>query len=251
MSELVLTETDDGVATITLNRPEARNALSAALLDALVAALVAADRDDDVGAIVLTGSDPAFCAGLDLRGSARRAARSSWPPWPSLAGIGHPDDRGRQRGGHHRWAGAGPQLRLPSGQRAGPVRRHPRRLGILPGWGLSVLLPQAIGLRRAVEMSLTGNFVEADEALRLGLVNHVVPHDELLGVARQLAAESSGTTGPPPAPCSPPTGVSRAPRLDEGLALEAEAARDWRDRTFDAAEVEQRRSAIMAGGRQQ
>ncbi len=59
----------------------------------------------------------------------------------------------------------------------------------MPGWGLTVLLPQAIGLRRAKEMSLTGNYVDATEALALGLVNHVVPHDELLPTATTLARD--------------------------------------------------------------
>ena len=63
------------------------------------------------------------------------------------------------------------------------------RVGIMPGGGITVLLARWIGLRRAIEMSLTGNFVDAEEALRLGLVNHVVPHDELLPFAQKLAAD--------------------------------------------------------------
>ncbi len=253
MSELVLTETDDGVATITLNRPEARNALSAALLDALVAALVAADRDDGVGAIVLTGSDPAFCAGLDLRelgtpGSPLDLAALA-RPWPALTTPMIGAVNGVAITG-------GLELALNcdflvASERARFGDTH-ARVGILPGWGLSVLLPQAIGLRRAVEMSLTGNFIEAEEALRLGLVNHVVPHDELLGVARQLAADITGndraTAG---ALLASYRRIAGAGGVDEGMALEAEAAREWRDRTFDAAQVEQRRSAIMARGRTQ
>ena len=61
------------------------------------------------------------------------------------------------------------------------------RVGIMPGWGLTVALPEAIGLRRAKEMSTTGNFVDAETALAWGLVNHVVPHDELLPFARKLS----------------------------------------------------------------
>ena len=59
----------------------------------------------------------------------------------------------------------------------------------MPGWGLTVLLPQAVGVRRAREMSVTGNFIDAEQACELGLVNHVVPHDELLPYCRQLAAD--------------------------------------------------------------
>ena len=63
------------------------------------------------------------------------------------------------------------------------------RVGIMPGWGLSVLLPQAVGLRRAKQMSVTGNYVDAGTALAWGLVNQVVPHEELLPTCRQLAAD--------------------------------------------------------------
>ena len=63
------------------------------------------------------------------------------------------------------------------------------RIGVQPGWGLTVLLPQAVGIRRARELSLTGNFLDAETALAWGLVNHVVAHDELLPTARQLAAD--------------------------------------------------------------
>ena len=63
------------------------------------------------------------------------------------------------------------------------------RVGVMPGWGLTVLLPQAIGVRRAREMSYTGNFLTADEALQWGLVNHVVDHAELLPFTRRLALD--------------------------------------------------------------
>ena len=67
------------------------------------------------------------------------------------------------------------------------------RLGVVPAWGLTALLPRAVGVRKAAEMSITGNFVPADEALRLGLVNHVVPHDDLLPFTRQLAGQIAPT----------------------------------------------------------
>src|SRR5688572_10686420 len=66
------------------------------------------------------------------------------------------------------------------------------RVGIMPGWGLTVLLPQAVGVRRAKELSTTGNFLDAETALAWGLVNHVVPHEELLPFARKLAADIGG-----------------------------------------------------------
>jgi enoyl-CoA hydratase len=70
------------------------------------------------------------------------------------------------------------------------------RVGIMPGWGLTVLLPEAVGVRRAKELSVTGNFLDADTALAWGLVNHVVPHDELLPFARKLATDIAGVDPP-------------------------------------------------------
>ena len=106
----------------------------------------------------------------------------------------------------------------------------------MPGWGLTVLLPQAIGVRRAREMSFTGNFLLADEALQFGLVNHVVPHDELMPFTRQLAADIIGNDQP---------GVRQIRRTyaeitaeTEGWEIEARDSRAWRDANFSAERVE-------------
>jgi len=95
------------------------------------------------------------------------------------------------------------------------------RLNVVAGWGLSALLPRAVGLRKAREMSITGNFVDADEALRIGLVNHVVPHDELLTRAVGLARDVS----PQPAVRE----VLRLYARGEGLSLSEALTmeRDW------------------------
>ncbi len=194
-SPVILHETHDGISVITLNRPEARNALDAELAGALPAAITAADADPDVRAIVLTGADPAFCAGFDLRDVQGGLKRGENP--------------------HPGWWGALPPTRVPvigavngaavtggleialacdfliASERARFADTH-AKVGMLPGWGLTILLPEAIGARRARQMSLTGDFVDATTALAWGLVNEVVPHDQLLPraleVARQIAA---------------------------------------------------------------
>jgi enoyl-CoA hydratase len=123
------------------------------------------------------------------------------------------------------------------------------RVGIMPGGGITVLLAQSIGLRRAIEMSLTGNFVTADEALDLGLVNHVVPHDELLPFARRLAADIVSNDQ---------RGVRRllehyrrlpnAATLDDAHLIEGYMAEMWqRDTSAFAA----RREAVTERGRSQ
>src|SRR3954451_8210687 len=206
-TDVVLVDVDDGVAVITLNRPEARNALSSELLRALPAAMAACDADSGVAAGVLTGADPVVCAALDLKelgstagnirvGSERRidadaTFSSPWPPMqkPLIGAINGAAVTG------------GLELALNcdfliASERARFGDTH-TRVGILPGWGLTVLLPQAIGLRRAKEMSLTGNFLTAEEALHFGLVNHLVPHAELLpvavGIARDIASNDAAS----------------------------------------------------------
>ncbi|MEO7429611.1 MAG: enoyl-CoA hydratase, partial [Acidimicrobiales bacterium] len=192
VSDLVLVEVADQVATVTLNRPDARNALNRELRKALPTALRELDERDDVAAIVLTGADPAFCAGLDLK---------------ELAGGGDAlRETGAVGNGDRHQRGPFPEMRTPvigavngvaitggfevalacdylvASERARFADTH-ARVGIMPGWGLTVLLPEAIGIRRAKEMSTTGNFLDAETALAWGLVNHIVPHDELLPFA--------------------------------------------------------------------
>jgi enoyl-CoA hydratase len=183
MDTLVRIERDGDVAVIVLDRPEARNAMNAALAGQTVAALEACQ---DAGAVVITGADPAFCAGLDLRDLGveqladlppfnATAARSNVP---LVAAVNGPAVTG------------GLELALAcdfivASERARFADTH-LRVGVYPGPVL-VELPRRVGMAWAREMSLTGNFVDADLALRIGLVNHVVPHDELLTVARTLA----------------------------------------------------------------
>jgi enoyl-CoA hydratase len=199
----VLLTIEDGVATITLNRPDARNALDVATLRLLPALVAEADGDDAVDVLLLTGADPAFCAGLDLKqlGSTGENLR-----------VGDRYSTERQRGPLPATAkpliGAvnGPAVTgglelalacdfLVASKRARFGDTH-ARVGVHPGWGLTVLLPQAVGLRRAREMSATGRLIDAPTALSWGLVNHVVPHDELLPFCRALAAETRGVDQP-------------------------------------------------------
>ena len=125
------------------------------------------------------------------------------------------------------------------------------RVGIMPGWGLTVLLPEAVGVRRAKELSTTGNFLDAPTALAWGLVNHVVPHEELLPFCQKLAADIATIDG-------------RAVRqmlntYDEGALrdgagaweLEAEVAGRWQGAGLDPAALEASRQAVLARGRQQ
>ncbi len=248
------TDTTDHVRTLTLDRPEARNALDASLLAAIVAALEDADRDEDVAVVILTGSDPAFCAGLDLKAieagelDMARTADDDLDPWIALARMTTPVI-GAVNGPA---VTGGLELALNchllvGSERASFADTH-ARVGIHPGGGLTVLLPQAIGLRRAREMSLTGNYIDAAEAHRLGLLNHVVPHAELLPTARALAADIVGNDQAAVQALNDTYTRTSATTLAEGRAFERERYRAWR---VDAAAVGQRRAAVTERGRTQ
>jgi enoyl-CoA hydratase len=260
--QLVEVATAEHVTTVTLNRPAARNALSVALMHQLWDAFVAADRDPEVDVVILTGADPAFCAGVDLAEASGTVARSA-PPRPPGRGPER-DETGLFRflppmtkpvigavNGPAVTGGLEVALQctfLVASDRARFADTH-ARLGVMPGGGMTVLLARAIGVRRAIEMSITGNFVDADEALRLGLVGHVVPHERLLPFVGQLAADIVDNDR---------HGVRRllahyrkvanAATLDEAHLLEGYLAETWRPGTRDVAG---RRDRVTARGRDQ
>ena len=125
------------------------------------------------------------------------------------------------------------------------------RIGIQPGWGLTVLLPEAVGLRRAREMSATGNFVDARTALEWGLVNHVVPHAELLGFARQLAADIASNDLDAVRAIYSTYQQGALVTGAEAMVLEARAHARWRGGGIDPGEVAGRRGSVIERGRSQ
>jgi enoyl-CoA hydratase len=255
VSETVLSGTADRVCTVTLNRPDARNAMSSELQRDLAAAIAAAEADEDVDVVVLTGTDPAFCAGLDLRELGSTAAnlvggddgehRSPFTVlWtmtkPVIGAINGP----AVTGGFELALGCD---FLVASERATFGDTH-ARVGVTPGGGMSVFLPQTVGLRRAKEMSLTGNFMDAQEAFAFRLVNHVVPHEELLPAAHRLATDIAGNDQQ--AVRNLKQLYDRGSKLSVGdaIALEQERFRTFR---VDPAEIERRRAAVVERGRGQ
>jgi len=254
MTPVLLTETSDNVRVLTLNRPEARNALSSELLGRLVEALHAAEADADVHCVVLTGTDPAFCAGVDLKEAGTRGlpAPDVVDPENSVWWVLHAMDTPVIGAVNGPAITGGLELALQctflvASERAVFGDTH-ARVGLHPGGGITGLLPQAVGLRRAREMSLTGNFVDAAEAHRLGLVNHVVAHDRLLPTARRLAADiAAGDPRTVVALNDTYRAVAALP-LGDGLALERDRFATWE---YDPAGIEARRRAIQERGRAQ
>jgi enoyl-CoA hydratase len=258
--DVVVYEVSERIATITLNRPEARNALSTEVLGLLPERMKQAEADDGVDVLILTGTDPAFCAGLDLKELGSDGAN---------LGGGTGADGSRNRDGVR---GPFPRLTKPvigainGGAITGGFElalncdflvasEHAKfgdthtRVGVMPGWGLTVLLPQAIGIRRAREMSFTGNFMLAAEAVGFGLVNHVVAHDELIPFTRRLALDIIGNDQ---------AGVRQIRDTyfqiatdDDHWEIEARDSRAWRRTHFSPDSVASRRAAIQARGQQQ
>jgi enoyl-CoA hydratase/carnithine racemase len=113
------------------------------------------------------------------------------------------------------------------------------------------LLPQAIGVRRAREMSFTGNFLDAHEALQFGLVNHVVPHDELIPFTRQIARDIISNDQDGVRQIRATYGGTSSTTIADAWEVEARDARAWQQARFSAEEVERRRLAIVERGRSQ
>ena len=244
-NEIVKIERDGAIAVITLNRPEARNAMNYELAAATVAAV---EGCQDAGAIVITGADPAFCAGLDLRnlgadklgdlpGFVATVAASKVP---IIGAVNGPAVTG------------GLELALAcdfliGSERATFADTH-GRVAVFPGPVLYDL-PHRVGAAFAREMSLTGNFIDAETALRVGLLNHVVPHTELmpraLGLADDIASQDA----------------EMIRNIREGLAEITEGSRRegreaWRSiitrlnrRRASGADIAARREEVMARSR--
>jgi enoyl-CoA hydratase len=179
------------IATVTIDRPAARNALTAAMRRDFANLFQELDQHDDVDVIVLTGADPAFCSGVDLKD---RLADGTVPPRvePNPAAVLRAMTVPVVAAINGSCVTGGLEMALScsfviASDRARFGDTH-AKVGILPGWGLSALLPAAVGVWRARELSFTGRLVDAHEAATYGLVNRVVPHESLLADARETAA---------------------------------------------------------------
>jgi enoyl-CoA hydratase len=244
-----LTRPRDGVAWLRLQRPAARNALSLALLDDLGAALGEVATDDDVRCVVLTGTDGAFCAGLDLvelerdppallHHEAPQQLRRL--PKPIVAAV----DGAAVTGGMELALAA--DVRLGS-ERARFADTH-TLVGLVPGWGMSVRLPAVVGRSAATLLSLTGRFVASEEAHRIGLLDELVPSDQLEARTLEVAAAIADAD-----PVATATLLelyrSRADDEDErARTREDELFTRW-VRDLDGAEIGRRRQRVIERGR--
>jgi len=220
----VQVERRDGFAIVTLNRPDRLNALVPEMLAEFDEAMHNLDEDPDTETVILSGAGKAFCVGLDVAvlqeqgpepflpfNPARTISEWKGPVIAAINGLA-------VTGGFEITVACDIVIAAAD---AAFVDTH-SRVGLLPGWGLSVRLHRAIGIYRAKELELTGRRLRAQEAADWGLVNRVVPADELIDTACTMArAIAGGTPGISAETKALIDKVSRVP-LAEGLALEAE-----------------------------
>jgi enoyl-CoA hydratase len=245
---VLLIDTTDRVRTLTLNRPKSRNALSRELRTTFFAALRDAEVDDDVDVVILTGADPVFCAGLDLKelGDSTELPDIS-PKWPAMRKPVIGAINGAAVTGGLEFA-----LYcdiLIASEKASFADTH-ARVGLLPTWGLSVRLPQKVGIGMARRMSLTGDYLSAGDALRAGLVTEVVPHDDLLPAARTIAASIVGNNQ-----AAVRALLDSYHRIDDqqtsaGLWIEAQSATQWM-RVTSGDDIAASRADVLERGRAQ
>jgi enoyl-CoA hydratase/carnithine racemase len=203
--EEIIYEKGDGLATITLSRPERMNAFTPRMIQEWAQALENSRTDPDVRAVIITGAGRGFCAGADLRGDSAlsQTAAEKRPPSPA-------ERRNWLRDGVHAVpravalldkpyvaavngpaVGAGMDMASMCDIRiASETARFSMayvRMGIVPGDGGCYFLPRIVGVAKALELIWTGDFIDAQEALRLGYVSRVVPPDELMATVRDFA----------------------------------------------------------------
>lgn len=253
-TDLVLTSTEGGVTTVTMNRPEALNALSAGLRNRLTEVFIDLAEDSATEVIVFTGNGRAFTVGLDLKelgGETAAATVVNKDLGKAMLQVNKPII-----GAINGYAITGGfELALMcdfmiASEHAKFADTH-ARVGVVPGWGLSQRLPRLIGINRAKELSLTGNFLDAETAYAWGLVNRVVAADELLATAQQLAKDIVSTE---PVTRNAMRHIMDAgwhTSLTEGLVIERDANREHAKTEVRAEKVAARRAQIQQRGRSQ
>lgn len=204
MPQDIVVEKKDRVLVLTLNRPEVLNAFRMIMAAELKQALQQADEDDGVGCVVLTGAGRGFCSGADVRGFFDNLRQATEGPnaagsieglprfvldvkKPLIAAINGPA------------VGVGCTMILPCDIRIASDRARLgyifSRMGLVPEFGSSFLLSRIVGLGKALELCLTARMIDAQEALAIGLVNKVVPHEDLMDETMAMAtALANGPT---------------------------------------------------------
>lgn len=260
MSDTVLLERhNNGVALVTMNRPEAMNALSKSLREALYDTMQAIKTDDSIRVVVLTGAgERAFTAGLDLKelGTNTDMMKDATDPDPRSNPVNAIRSCGKPVIGAINGVAitGGFEVALAcdvliASEKARFADTH-ALVGIMPGWGLSQKLSRIIGLSRAKELSFTGRFLDAKTACDWGLVNRVVPAADLISDALALADDMTAVEAPFMAKYRHLIEHGYDLPMDDGLRYETLFS-SIENSTVTPEDIERRRLAVMERGRAQ
>jgi enoyl-CoA hydratase len=193
--QTILTEVDGKVATITLNRPEVLNALNDQLMDELGEALLKFDADDNIGCIIVTGSEKAFAAGADIASMAKRSLQDVYRHnfisrnWEHMQKVRKPviaAVSGYALGGGCELAMMCDTIMAADNAK---FAQPEVKLGIIPGAGGTQRLPRAVSKAKAMDLALTGRMMDAAEAERAGLVSRIFPKADLLKEVKAIAKD--------------------------------------------------------------
>jgi len=223
--EYIKAEVKGNAGLITLNRPKALNALCDGLLDDVIHAARVFDKDDNIGAIVITGSEKAFAAGADIKEMSKRTYVQSYnnnqfENWTDITKLSKPTIAavsGFALGGGCELAMMCDIMIAAENAKFGQPEIT---LGVIPGCGGTQRLIRAIGKSKAMEMVLTGRMIDAAQAERDGLVCKVVPNDKLLDSALEMANKIASFSRPAVAMAKETVNASYELNLAEGLRFE-------------------------------
>ena len=251
----IIYEKKDRIAKITLNRPEVLNAMNSTMRKELLEVIDEIEKDKDIDVLIATGAGRGFCAGRDLKEVLRfdvgRPAAAGVHekirdlPIPTICAVN----------GHAVTGGLELVISFDiiiASEKAMFADTH-ARAGLVPGGGMSQILPRLVGPNKAKELSFTGRYISAQEALQIGLVNKVVPHDELLSAAEAMAQEilACNQEALRKGKCLINKGINST--LEAGLVLESLEIIRWREsqRELGSASSEQTRQELLKKGRAQ
>lgn len=253
MSEpVILLSKDNGLATVTFNRPEKLNAFNSELRSAFCRLMQELRADREVGCVIITGGGRAFCAGMDLKELSSSQLREQGNVTfvtvveqmdaPVIAAVNGFAITG------------GLELALAcdmiiAADNAQFADTH-ARVGVMPGGGMAARLPRAVGIRKAKELSLTGNYLSAQEAERLGLVNRVVPKEKLMDAARELAGQILSCDQNVVRQLKRVYDLATRAPLGEGLRIEQDFFRAF-NQSRNLGDMEARRRTVIERGRTQ
>jgi len=258
----IIYEKKDGIAIMTLNRPEAMNAMNRVMLEEMSLVLSDVESDDNVCAFIITGTGRAFCAGMDLKEILESKLVAASDDLSSLDNpASHPAICRRLRNlpvpaicavnGYSITGGLELTVScdiILASENARFADTHARVAMIPLGGGLSQLLQRRMAPNKAREMSFTGNFISAQEACQFGLVNRVVPGEELLKTAEDMARDMMGCHQPSLRKMKYLLNKGEETNLEHGLLREAFAGVNW---SVDSEETEQLRQQVIERGKKQ